>query len=177
MTAYRQRGQTSTEYLILLAVVIIIALILVGVLANIPGIGGSTRSASTDAFWQTSILGVPSYAFAQVGQDSITIKNNNPSSIVITDLRLHPTLSGVSEANSTIFFENNPNLANQTLAPGQVFQYINGSTHMKPTWNLVNCNSGETYAFYIEIDWTDVQTGSNFLFTGDRNTIEGTCAQ
>ena len=36
------RGQGTTEYLIILAVVIVIALVVVGVLGFVPGIGGST---------------------------------------------------------------------------------------------------------------------------------------
>jgi len=169
-------GQTATEYLIILAVVIIIALIVVGVLGGIPGIGGSSRQAAADAYWQTSVIGIPSYAFAENGRDSITLKNNNPSSIVIRDVRIHPLLSQVSVNTSTIFEDDDANIANQTLAPGQTFQYINGSTPMKPTWSHVGCNSGETFSFYIQVDWTDVQTGANYLFTGDQNTLEGVCA-
>lgn len=49
-----RKSQTSTEYLIVLAVVIIIALIVVGVMGGIPSIGGSAKERALQAKWKVA---------------------------------------------------------------------------------------------------------------------------
>ena len=52
------RAQTATEYLIILSVVIIIALIVVGILGGIPDIGSSTGAKADLLALQTEQVGV-----------------------------------------------------------------------------------------------------------------------
>ena len=80
-----KKAQTATEYLIILAVVIIIALIVVGVLGGIPGIGKGAASRTSAAYWQTSDIAIPSYAIGQDGSAddlNLTVRNNNVLMIV-----------------------------------------------------------------------------------------------
>lgn len=82
-----QRSQTSTEYLIILAVVIIISLIVVGTLGGIPGIGGSAVESGSQAALATLPIGVSDLAFGSVGS-KMTIKNNQKNTIEVTSVTL-----------------------------------------------------------------------------------------
>ena len=47
----RFRGQAATEYLIILAVVVIIALIVVGVLGAFPALSSGITKQQSEAYW------------------------------------------------------------------------------------------------------------------------------
>lgn len=89
-----RRSQTATEYLIILAVVIIIGLIVVAILGGIPGIGGGTGSRSAQTQLATAAVGVTSHAITNESV-VITLRNNQQETIVITNI----SLDGVTLAN------------------------------------------------------------------------------
>src|SRR3989344_1563837 len=66
-----KKGQTATEYLIILAVVIVISLVVVGVLGGIPGIGASAAARSSAAYWKTQDVAITDYAVSASGADTI----------------------------------------------------------------------------------------------------------
>jgi len=45
-----KKGQGATEYLVILAIVIIIALIVVGVMGGIPGVGSGAKSRASASY-------------------------------------------------------------------------------------------------------------------------------
>lgn len=45
------RGQGTTEYLIILAVIIVIALVVVGIMGWVPGLGGGISEQQSKAYW------------------------------------------------------------------------------------------------------------------------------
>lgn len=45
------KGQVSTEYLVILAVVLIVALVVVGLLGWFPGVGGGTLETQSKSYW------------------------------------------------------------------------------------------------------------------------------
>jgi len=49
-----KRGQGTTEYLIILAVVIVIALVVVGVMGWFPGLGTGITEQQSKAYWKTA---------------------------------------------------------------------------------------------------------------------------
>jgi hypothetical protein len=51
-TARTCRGQGATEYLVLLAIVLIIALVAIALLGYFPGISGDARRAQSDSYWR-----------------------------------------------------------------------------------------------------------------------------
>ncbi|MFT4310952.1 MAG: hypothetical protein ACMXYC_04960, partial [Candidatus Woesearchaeota archaeon] len=79
------RAQTSTEYLIISAVVIIIAVVVVGVLGGIPGIGGGTSANVNRAQLQILPVGIIEY---HVGQDDtvVILRNNQQQNVVVTQI-------------------------------------------------------------------------------------------
>ena len=73
-----KRAQTATEYLIILAVVIVIALIVVGVMGGIPGIGSGGQRGVSDAYWSTAEVGLPLVVVSAGGAESVVLQNNHP---------------------------------------------------------------------------------------------------
>lgn len=80
-----KKSQTATEYLIILAVVIIIALIVVGVLGGIPSIGGGASESTARV--QLASLKVAILNYKQDSHSTLLkFRNNNPSSIRINEM-------------------------------------------------------------------------------------------
>jgi hypothetical protein len=81
------RGQTATEYLIILAVVIIIALIVVATMGGIPGIGGGVSEQTARAALKTLPIGITDYTFYSFPA-KLTIKNNQLDVIEVSRLKI-----------------------------------------------------------------------------------------
>lgn len=71
------RSQTSTEYLILGAVVIIIALIVIAVLGGVPSIGGASSDDAHRAQLRSMEVGIAHYAVSEQGTVFALINNQN----------------------------------------------------------------------------------------------------
>lgn len=149
-----RKAQGATEYMIILAVVIIIALLAIAVMQGVPSIGKSGASRSSAAFWETADIGVISYAVDASGI-TMNIRNNLKSMITITDIDL-------SDEDLTT----SPSLP-ETLAPGEVKTL---------TSDDVTCSAGDRFSYDVEVKYTDEETNANYTFTGEGNKLEGTCA-
>lgn len=86
-----KKAQTATEYLVILAVVIVIALIVVGVLGGIPSIGGGADKRANDARLSTADVGITGYSVSS-SQTTLVVRNNEQSSIWVTDIYVNNTL-------------------------------------------------------------------------------------
>ncbi len=83
-----KRSQTATEYLILLAVVIIIALVVVNTLGGFPGIGSNNNKKVSDYKLQSSAIGIESYSIEVTGS-LFKLKNNNYDTVTVTSFRVN----------------------------------------------------------------------------------------
>ncbi len=156
-----KKAQTATEYMIILAVVIIIALIVVGVLGGIPGIGGGARGRSSAAYWQTADIAITSYSVTEADAATLKIRNNLRDTITITEKNMSATGSGTA----TLSISN----TSTVLAPGETATVTGTATALCGT-------AGDSYTSNIAIKFTDDETGSVYVFTGEGNKLEGTCA-
>ena len=150
-----KKAQTATEYLIILAVVIIIALIIVGVLGGIPGVGRSSTGRASAAYWSSADVAIADYAF-DAGGDSNVIKmrNNLRSQITVTNVKI-----GGTDVITTDQVINSGETRNMTINSNK------------------DCgDSGDSYSYDVAVDYTDSSTGASYTFTGDGNKLEGTCA-
>jgi hypothetical protein len=144
--------------MVVLAVVIVIALILIAILGEFPGVGGAARKRGSSAFWQSSVIGIPSYAISEDGSgDDVTLKirNNMKDSITINSI----AFNSIEVYNTT-----------NVLASGES-KYI----------NIDNAgdycvSEGSTYSVHIKITYIEGETGQTFTYLGDGNKLEGTCA-
>ncbi len=92
------KGQGTTEYLIILAVVVVIALVVVGVLGFVPGIGGSTTEQQSAAYWRGgSPFAIMEYNFNGTSY-TFVVRNNTEQSLTLTEI----TLDGPQTAASAL---------------------------------------------------------------------------
>lgn len=148
-----RKGQGATEYLIILAVVIIIALIVVGVLGGIPGIGKSSSKQASQAYWGSTDIAIPDY-YLSAGTDVLTLnlRNNLDTSIRVQNISVASTVNG-----SSTF----------TLVPGAT-QYTSVAKQCTTV--------GDPFSFTpVIIQYTDLSTGANYTFTGTV-ALSGDCA-
>jgi hypothetical protein len=82
-----RKAQTATEYLIILAVVVVIALIVIGVLGGIPFIGGGAATNANKAALLGESISISQHS---VGCDEtiIFLKNQKPDAIQIQNITL-----------------------------------------------------------------------------------------
>lgn len=107
------KGQGSTEYLVILAVVLVVALIVIGLLGQFTGFGSAGLEQQSKAYWQgTSPFSILN---AKVTNTSVQLEVMNKLSqkLTLTDLTF--------DAGSI-----NASLGNVSFAPGQT-RVISGS--------------------------------------------------
>jgi LEA14-like dessication related protein len=146
-----KRGQGATEYLIILAIVIIIGLIVIGVLRGVPSQGTAAKSRSDTSFWQSSVIGITDHAIDPTGV-TLFIRNNNAFPITLDNIKFDTT---------------NVYTSNIGLEAGAT---------QKVTSTVITCTSGNRYSYDVTIAYTNDQTSADYTFTGLGNKLEGTCA-
>jgi hypothetical protein len=135
-------------------VVIIIALIVLGVLSGIPGIGGRAKSNSLSSYWETSEIGVSRVAVTPDGNVSVTLTNNMRNTIEVTSIKYEDAAGNTNQSNFSV-----------VLAVGQSSRF---------TVNNVSAGDpGAGYTYTTIINYTNVETDSPYSFTGQGNRLEG----
>ena len=149
----KKRGQGATEYLIILAVVVIIALIVIGVLGGIPGIGKSSTKQASEAYWESTDIGISEYYLTAAGDYLVlTLRNNLDTSVRVQNVSVEGTVNGSSI---------------MTLVPGG-----SGTTSVAKACTT----TGDPYDFSpVVIQYSDLSTGANYTFTGTVS-LSGECA-
>jgi hypothetical protein len=95
------KGQGSTEYLVILAVVLIVALVVIALLGFFPGVGGAARESQSASYWSGaqpfSITGF------KINGTSVTLSvaNRLSEKLVMTNI----SLGGVGVNASNITFK------------------------------------------------------------------------
>jgi hypothetical protein len=142
------KGQASTEYLVILAVVIIIALAVVAVLGGFINIGTGASQQSADLYWRTAEIGLVDWSQSASTLTAV-VKNNQDYRIKITSM----TVNAVT--NSTTI----------TLIPGSTSSVGFG----------IDCTSGSSYSYDVSFVYDNLDyniTGKTF--TGAQKIV-GTC--
>jgi len=145
------RGQAATEYLIILAVVVIIALIVVGVLGAFPAISGSVTRQQSEAYWQNAEMGILSNYRISGSTAEVTVKNNKGFAVQLTGI----AFDGEGNMGSPVL-----------LSPGS--QANVDVTGIPP------CTTGQQFSYMVSISYEDRSTGRDFSFTG-ASSLVGTC--
>lgn len=142
-----RRSQTATEYLIILAVVIVIALIVVGVMGGIPSIGGGVSYQASSAILQSEDIGILKYAVGTT-KTSLVIVNNVGNSVRVNDI----SINGDS-----------------------CYQPINLRMGEKRTIHCgtVIGTSGSRVSYPIIINWTDKKTGAIYTQSSNELSLKG----
>ena len=94
-----RKGQGTTEYLIILAVIIVIALVVVGVMGWFPGLGTGITEQQSNAYWQsTSPLAITDWEIDGTNAD-LVLRNMTTEKVTITAATLDGTAVGGTDAN------------------------------------------------------------------------------
>jgi hypothetical protein len=145
------KAQGATEYLIILAVVIIIGLIVIGVLRNVPSQGTAAKARTNTGFWESAEIGISSIAIDSTGL-TMFVKNNNAFPVKITNIKFDTT---------------NAYTTDTTFNPGET---------KKLTSTTITCTAGNAFAYDVTIEYTDLKTGGDYTYKGLGNQLEGVCA-
>ncbi|VVB57519.1 Uncharacterised protein [uncultured archaeon] len=144
-------GQGASEYLIILAVVLIVALVAIGLLGAFPSFGGDARESETKQYWAST----HPFAIVDFNQQTdtmvLSVKNVGPDRLTLTNI----TISNVSNATSVIF--------------------IGGATKTLSVSGLQRCNA-TTYD-YFQYDNVTISYTSSYInnrFTGAKPLL-GPC--
>jgi len=153
-------GQAAVEYLIILAVVIIIALVVVGVLGGFPTLATGVTEKDSLAYWQTADIGIEKPLLRSYGAGSLTIRNNKPFSV---------TFVNMTYANAT----NVMNATSKTLSPGQTSTVVAQNGTYNNACGLAAVQ--DSYAVEITIFYSDASDSTRvYKFVGAKNLV-GKC--
>jgi hypothetical protein len=157
-----RRGQAAIEYLIILAVVVIIALIVIGVIGGFPGMTRGISERDSAAYWAGADVGITRYSLSSTPGlliDVVIIRNNRLFSINVTSISL--------DGGTTNMLNSTTQTAGILLAPGsaaQVFLNIAASP----------CTATQSYSKNVVISYKDSTYGTAYNFTGEKPLV-GTC--
>ncbi|MFH0972026.1 MAG: hypothetical protein V1835_05685 [Candidatus Micrarchaeota archaeon] len=147
----RLRAQAAVEYLMILAVVIIIALVVVGVLGGFPTLTAGISEKESAAYWTSTDIGIARYVIA--GDTKMVLRNNKNFAIQLKRV----TVGGTATAADI----------DTTLQPGQTTDLV--------TVSAKSCvASSGTYTHNIIITYTDATYTTPYTFTGAKPLV-GTC--
>ncbi len=147
------KAQASTEYLVILAVVIIVALVAVAVLGGFIDIGRGTGEQACKTYWRGAEIGLMDWRIRSgATDDELVFRNNMDYTIQITTVSVGGNVEDVADF---------------TLSPGET------NTVVDDFVDVVCLGNSVSYEVIITYDNLEHSiTGKTF--TGTKN-IEGTC--
>ena len=138
-----KKAQTATEYLVILAVVIVIALVAVGVLGGIPGVGKSADSRAEQAYWSGTKIGITGWAVDEAGNITLGIKNNEQRTVQV----------------SSISVDGQEVLSTDTVLNIGAKRTITGLLSSVG-------NENDPYSYNVSITYSDVETNTTYVIQG-----------
>jgi uncharacterized protein (UPF0333 family) len=166
MQIIKKQGQTATEYLIMLAIVIIIAVTIIFVLSRVPEVGGSSNQNIGLLNWKIATIGIDSYKMSSNSDDSIRIINNVGSDIRLTNM----TIDGVQVINGSI-----------TILTGRSIpissQFLSDAVLATSEFGCTNIVAGQKFSYPMYFEYQIIKTSKIENYTNNGILFEGTCAE
>jgi hypothetical protein len=94
-------GQGTIEYLLIIGVLIVIALITVSVLSGMMGAGGGIDETTSQTYWKSQLLSVTDIAVDPQGDGKLVITNKDASPLTVTGV----TINGEETLVDTLLFQ------------------------------------------------------------------------
>ncbi len=101
MRRFKTKSQTATEYLVILAVVIVIALVTVASMGGFPGIGSSSNKKISDMKLASDVVGVENYNIG-ASNSTFKIKNNYYDTITVVEFRVNQQVNLTCNSSNTV---------------------------------------------------------------------------
>jgi hypothetical protein len=93
---FGRKAQGTTEYLIILAVIIVIALVVVGVMGWVPGLSGGLTEQQSRAYWQsTAPFTIVEFKMAGTTAD-LEVQNVSANKLTLTEIKFEGVTGTVS---------------------------------------------------------------------------------
>ena len=163
MQLSNKKGQGATEYLVLLAVVLIVAMVAIALLGFFPGLAGDAKIAQSDSYWRGTARPFAVLEHSEIGGDdnmTLVIQNVDADQREITNISVSG--SGLT-GNASTFFTANPQ--DKYFSSGEkktIIVELSG-----------NCTTGNTYEYSINFTYN---TGSiNGMKQYGEKTLVGKC--
>jgi len=120
---FNKKGQGTTEYLIILAVIIVVALVVAGVMGWFPGLGTQITEQQSRAYWQSSSpLAITQYDIDGTNAD-LVIRNQTTDKIGVEIVTLDGIAVAVTDANIAAGSQGTFTGVGVTCTQGEVYQY------------------------------------------------------
>jgi len=153
------RGQTSVEYLVLLAIAIVIAVVAVGVLSGFIKIGTATTYKKKGAiYWKSSDIGIMDWEIfptTSTQNSTLVLQNNKEYQITIDWMSID---GGITTYDVGI-----------TLLPGDVYRWTGAAPF--------NCSAGGSYSYTLTFQYGNKEHHVyGKQFTGVEN-LAGSCSR
>ncbi len=151
-----KKGQLSTEYLVILAVVVVVALIVVTVLGGFIDLGGGATVTASKAYWRSADIGMTTWRIVDGAVSTLVIRNNQDYTVEVTAITVggEAVVGGATTPGPI------------TLSPGKTATV---------TETIAVCTAGNDYILPVVVTYTDITHNIvDISFTGVKN-IEGTC--
>ncbi len=153
-----RKGQTSVEYLVLLAIAIVIAVVAVGVLSGFIKIGTATTYKKKGAiYWKSADIGIMDWEVYDVSLTNSTLvfQNNKEYQIRIDWISTDGGTSTIAIA--------------QTLLPGDTYKWETDNGNF-------SCTAGGSYSYEITFQYDNLEHSVlDKSFTGVEK-LAGTCS-
>lgn len=129
------RGQGSTEYLVLLAVVLVVAMVALSLIAFMPGLSTDARQSAADAYWSADARPFSIPEHSQSGSTlTLVLVNTEVDQLVLSNITLAG--SGANGVFSTPTYFSAGEKKTRTVA-------MTGS-----------CAAGDTYEYIVNISYS-----------------------
>jgi hypothetical protein len=156
---HMKKGQGASEYLVLLAVVLIVSLVAIALLGGFADVGGGAMESESKQYWTGSVRPFTIQEYTQIGDTAyLKLKNMEPFPLRITNF----TLRSKGETPADV--------ANSTL-----IAFSGGATKTITVHGLTACND-DTYDFFeyeVNITYSSGDLSGKSQF-GEK-TLAGRC--
>lgn len=142
MQLFHKKGQGATEYLVLLAVVLIVAMVAIALLGFFPGLAGDAKLAQSDTYWRGTARPFAILEHSQNGGSTnltMVIQNVDADQREITAISLAG--SGLV-GNATTYLASNQNKFFSSGDKKIVVADLSG-----------NCTTGNTYEYQVNFTY------------------------
>jgi len=167
MQMFHKKGQGATEYLVLLAVVLIVAMVAIALLGFFPGLAGDAKIAQSDAYWRGTSrpFAILEHSMSSSSSNlTLVIQNVDADQREITQLSMGGSgLSGTSNSSDP---------ASDFYSTSKRF-FSSGEKKTIYMDMGANCTSGNSYELYVNFTYN---TGSiTGLKQFGEKTLVGRC--
>ena len=158
LKAFRSgRGQTSVEYLVLLAIAIVIAVVAVGVLSGFIKIGTATTYKKKGAiYWKSADIGIMDWEIYPTGTPSEFVFQNNKEYQITIDWM------SVDGGSTTIDIS-------KTLLPGDIHLWTTSNSQ-------IACAEGGSYSYALIFQFDNLEHGINNKQFEGIEKLTGVCS-